>query len=271
MHATWNLFAKRAEGGVVFTWLFAALSSIIYAPVGIAYWLTQSVNLEPISFMFIGGSAVIHILYFLTLQRGYRVGDLSFIYPLARGSGPLLSTLGAVALLGERPSLLALSGTALIVVSVFVLAGGSNLLAPSQRRALIYGLVTGAAIASYTLWDGFAVSRLSVPPLLLMWLSECARAVILSPYALKDKKRVRLEWQRHKVAAFVIAILSPLAYILVLSALTFTPVSYVAPVREISILIGAILGTQLLAEGDVRRRLGAACGMVLGVICLAIG
>ena len=246
LHALWNYFAKRAGGGVVFTWLFAALTALIYAPVGLFYWYWQEVRLDPLSLLFIIGSAAIHVVYFLTLQRGYRSGDLSLVYPLARGSGPMLATFGAIVLLGERPSALALSGTLLIVVSVFVLTGGQQMFKAGQRQTVLYGLATGVCIATYTLWDGYAVSRLSVPPLILMWLSECFRALI-------------------------IAVFSPLAYILVLTALTFTPVSYVAPAREISILIGAVLGARLLAEEDAQRRLIAASGMVVGVIFLALG
>lgn len=271
MHASWNLFAKRAGGGVVFTWLFAAISAVIYAPLGILYWRWQHVTLSAIDALFIAGSALIHIVYFLALQRGYRAGDLSLVYPLARGAGPLLATVGAILILGERPSLLALSGTALIISSVFLLTGGYSMFKQSQRRAVLYGLVTAICIATYTLWDSYAVARVGTPPLIFMWLSECARALLLTPSMLRDKQRLRLEWRTHKLAAFVIAIFSPLAYILILTALTFTPVSYVAPAREISILMGAILGARLLAEGDTRRRLIAASGMVLGVICLALG
>lgn len=121
MHAGWNFFAKRAGGGVIFTWLFAALTATIYASVGIFYWYWQDVTLDSPSLLFIGGSAIIHIAYFLLLQRGYRTGDLSLVYPLARGSGPVLATLGAISFLGENPSTLALTGTLLIVISVLYL------------------------------------------------------------------------------------------------------------------------------------------------------
>ena len=126
-------------------------------------------------------------------------------------------------------------------------------------------------IAVYTVWDGYAVSRLAAPPLIFMWLAECFRVLLLSPSVLKNPRELRDEWRRHRLEALIIAVLSPLAYILVLTALTFAPVSYVAPTREISILVGALLGARLLAEGNVRRRLLAASGMVVGVIFLAFG
>ena len=85
------------------------------------------------------------------------------------------------------------------------------------------------------------------------------------------ERAVRAEWQAHRREALVVAVLSPLAYILVLTALVFTPVSYVAPAREIGILIGVIFGARLLAEGHARRRLLAAGAMVLGIVALALG
>lgn len=271
MHAGWNFFAKRAGGGVVFTWLFAALTAAIYAPVGVFYWRWQSVTLDWLTLLFIVGSAVIHVAYFLLLQRGYRTGDFSLVYPLARGSGPMLSTLGAILFLGEHPSALALTGTLLIVLSVFMLTGGHRALGRGQGQAILYGLATGVCIAIYTVWDGYAVGRLAAPPLIFMWLSECFRALLLTPSVLRNPEKLRYEWRQHRLEALVIAVLSPLAYVLVLTALTFTPVSYVAPAREISILVGAMLGARFLAEGNARRRLLAASGMVVGIIFLAFG
>jgi len=274
-HASWNLLAKRARSsGVAFIWMFCVMSAVIYAPLGLWVVLVQK---PAIGWMQLGvmlGSLVFHTAYFITLQRGYRVGDLSLVYPLARGTGPLLSTTAAILVLGERPTPIALAGALLIVACVFVMAGGGFGLGRSDEKvrwALWYGLLTGAIIAGYTLWDKQAVAVLLVPPLLLDWFNNSGRALILAPVALRRWDEVRLHWQKHRLEALGIAILSPLSYILVLSALKFTPVSYVAPAREISILLGAALGARFLAEGDVKRRLFAASGIVLGVVFLALG
>lgn len=275
LHASWNLLAKRSAGGLPFVWLLDLASVLIYLPVvlGFIYWQRPSLGLLQI--LAILGSAVIHLGYFLSLQRGYRVGDLSLVYPLARGTGPLLATIAAILFLGERPTPLALGGTALIVVSVFILAGGVRLLSADAstqtRQALRFGLLTGTLIASYTLFDKYAVSVLLIQPLLFLWLGNVARALLLTPMALRDWSGVRQEWQTNRLEVLGVAVLSPLAYILVLTALVFTPVSYIAPTREISILIAALFGARLLNEGDARRRLSAAALMVLGVIALALG
>jgi len=272
-HATWNLFAKRSGGGVPFVWLFDALSVLLYAPVAGVVLATTPVHLGGLQWLVILGSAALHLAYFLALQAGYRAGDLSLVYPLARGTGPLLSTVAAVVLLGERPTPLALTGVGLIVLGVFVLTGGTGLFRAggSARHALRFGLLTGSFIAAYTLFDKLAVSVLLIHPLLFNWLGNAGRALLLTPWALARWREVQGEWRRHPLAVLVVALLSPLAYILVLTALVFTPVSYVAPAREVSILVGALFGARLLAEGEARRRLGAALIMVLGVVMLALG
>lgn len=273
-HASWNLLAKRASGGVPFIWLFCALSGVIYAPLALWVIFSQHPDIGWSQLGAMVGSLVFHTVYFITLQRGYRLGDLSLVYPLARGTGPLLSTSAAILFLGERPTPLAVVGAVLIVVCVFVMAGGGFSLGRTDERvrwALGYGLLTGTIIAGYTLWDKQAVATLLVPPLLLDWFNNAGRTIVLAPVARQRWGEVREAWQKYRLEAFGIAILSPLSYILVLTAMKFTPVSYVAPAREVSILIGAILGARFLAEGDVNRRLLAASGMVLGVVALALG
>ena len=274
IHASWNFLAKRAGGGPAFVWLFAALSTLIYAPVAllILYFKQPAIGLIGLFFMFV--SAVLHLVYYLVLQRGYSLGDLSMVYPLARGTGPMLSSLAAIIFFHERPGFLAVCGIFLIIYSVFVLAGGNRLFRSHNQQAgwaIKYGIITGLIIASYTVWDKQAVSNLLIPPVLLDWSTSVARTVLLFPYAIKKWDEVKHQWLVNKRYALGVAVLNPLSYILVLSALIFTPVSYVAPAREVSILIGTFMGTQLLAEEDAKRRIIAACVMIVGVISLSLG
>lgn len=272
IHATWNLLAKRAGGGPPFVWLFGALSALIYAPLAAAILLLQRPDIGPAQILFMLGSGLIHCAYFLVLQQGYRVGDLSLVYPLARGTGPMLSTVAAILLFGERPSAVALVGAALVGISVFVLAGGSGGAGGARGRAAVaFGLLTGAIIACYTLWDKQAVSALMVPPLLQDWAANVTRASVLTPVAIRRWDDVRKVWRAHRLEVLGVAALTPLSYIMVLTAMVFTPVSHVAPAREISILVGTAMGARLLSEGDVRRRLAAAAGMVAGVAMLTVG
>lgn len=271
-HALWNLLAKRAHGGAAFTWLFSALTIPLWAPIVLIYVLLWKPQLAWPGVLFIVGSAALHVSYFLTLQRGYRAGDLSVVYPLARGTGPLLTLIGAVLLLGERPTLPAVIGALLIIAGVFFIAGGEQMLRRRQIGAGVgYGLLTGLLIAGYTLWDKTAVSTLLVAPLLLEYGSSIGRTLILTPTAWRRRREVSYEWHTHRWEAIGIAILSSLAYILVLTALITAPVSYVAPLREVSILFGTLLGAWLLKEGHAQRRSLAAGMMVIGIVLLTIG
>ncbi len=272
VHATWNLFAKRVGGGATFIWLICCINIVAYAP--LAIWLYVSVR--PVfglpHLVMILGNGILHITYFLLLSRGYRVGDLSLVYPLARGTGPMLSTTAAILFLGERPTPVALAGAVLIGLGVFILTGDPRRFHESgASKAVLYALLTGMVIATYTLWDKYAVSVLLMSPLLYDWLCSIARGVMLTPHALRHRDEIRVHWTKHRKEAIGVAILSPLSYILVLTALAFSPVSYVAPMREISILIGTALGARLLSEGDASRRLAAAGVMVAGVVALALG
>ena len=272
LHASWNFLAKHAAGGAVFTWLFGVMAVVVYFPVALWVLIYQHPPLGPMQILFILISACIHLAYFLLLQTGYRLGDLSLVYPLARGSGPMLATLTAIVLFGERPTPLALFGAFLVIAGVFLLTGGMTILRTRRAGpAVRFGLLTGVTIAAYTLSDKYAVSTLNVSPVLLDYGSHLGRLVLLTPFALRHWERVQFDWRHHWREALGIAVLSPLAYMLILTAMIFTPVSYVAPACEVSILIGAIIGAHFLEEGQVVRRLAAASCIVLGVIALALG
>jgi drug/metabolite transporter (DMT)-like permease len=271
LHATWNLLAKRVSRGASLVWLFAVSATVIFAPAVAFILYRDRPSLGTAELTLVLCSGALHLGYMLALQRGYLAGDMSLVYPLARGSGPVLAVVAAVLLFGERPSLLALAGALLVVLGAFVLAGGERLFQAGHRRAVSYGLLTGLFIASYTLTDAHGVSQLGIPPLLLLWSTELLRAAMLAPHARRNFAEVRWIWRNHRTEVVAVGILSPLAYLLVLMALLFTPVSYVAPVRELSILFGAALGAGFLGEGDVAQRLVAAAVMVVGVGALSLG
>ncbi len=274
LHATWNYCAKRAGGGLPFVYLVGLIICTLYIPVAGGYWLWRSPDLPWGAVLWIMGSGVLKTAYSLFLQRSYRVGDLSLIYPLARGTGPLLSTLAAVVVLGERPTPLALGGAFVIIAAVFFVAGGTRLLHEDRahlRQAMGYGVGSGVLIAAYTLWDRHGVAGLAVAPILYDAGTAFTQLILLTPFASRRWPEVRAAWREQRRYAFGVALLSPLAYVLVLTALTFTPVSYVAPAREVSIVIGAFIGAKVLKEADGRRRLWAAAAMAAGVIALALG
>src|SRR5262245_10618273 len=121
IHATWNLLNKQASGHATFTWLVAVLSALLYAPATITVIEVWQIEINFVAIGMMAGSAALHTAYFVLLNQGYRAGDLSLVYPLARGTGPLLSSLAAIVFLGERPSVIALAGALLIIGGVIFL------------------------------------------------------------------------------------------------------------------------------------------------------
>ncbi len=274
VHALWNLLAKRAgSGGAVFVWLFTAVGSSLLWPVAVAVWFVQRPDLGWLGFGFMMGTAGLHLVYFLVLQRGYRTGDLSLVYPLARGTGPTFATIMAVVILGERPSAATVCGLVLVVAGVLLLTWRQGPRKPDRntREAVKWGFLCGVCIATYSVWDKYAVSEVHVPPILLELFTNFAVCVMLTPHALGRRDEIRRVWSGHRLEVCGVAILAPLSYILILTAMSFTPLSSVAPSREISILIGAILGSRFLGESHTTRRIIAAGTMVCGVILLATG
>ncbi|SFL75206.1 EamA family transporter [Pelosinus propionicus] len=271
-HATWNYLAKKACGGTAFIWLFAALSTLLYLPLALWIIVIQKPNIGWHQLGFMLGSAILHSLYYIMLDKGYRIGDLSVIYPLARGTGPMLSTIAAIVFLDEHPSAIALVGTVLIGLGIVVITGNPFKLAdPTARKPMIFAILCGTMIAGYTLSDKLAVSTFLIPPLLLDWSANLGRVFLLTPYAFKNWDKIKDQWTRHKMEAISVAILCPLAYILVLTAMVFNPVSYIAPAREVSILIGTAMGARLLSEGNIKIRAIGASAMVIGLGALSIG
>jgi drug/metabolite transporter (DMT)-like permease len=272
LHATWNLFAKRAGGGVAFVWLANGIALLALVPIVAVLFVLDKPHIGPLEIGMMLGSSILQVAYFIALLRGYRLGDFSLVYPLARGTAPLLTALAAIVLFAERPTPLAILGAGLIAGGAFLLTGGPKALRRTgATQAALYGILTGVIISSYTLWDKFAVSELAIPPLLLFFGLTLGQVAILTPVVLGRSGELRAEWRTHKPALFAVGLLSPISYILVLYALTLSPVSYVAPAREISILLGTFLGTRVLAEGDAVRRLAASSAMVIGIMALALG
>lgn len=278
LHALWNLAAKQAGGDHRFAFLSAALVSVLWLPVAVWFGLEQLADWSPSAWACVAASAVLHLLYFTVLLKGYQASDLSVVYPVARGSGPLLTVVLASVWLAERPGPAGVGGALLVCAGVFVVAGGLSLWRAPRRPAerqrlwagLRWGALTGVFIAAYTVVDGYAVKVLLVAPVLLDYVGNVLRLPFLAPAALRDRAALaaacRTQWRQ----ALVVAVLGPLGYVLVLYAVTLAPVSHVAPAREVSMLFAAVLGGRLLGEGQGLQRLAGAACIAAGVAVLAL-
>jgi drug/metabolite transporter (DMT)-like permease len=274
LHASWNLLAKRAaSGGAVFVSAYNLVACVAYAP-WVFYLLAQG-GLQwtwPIlGFVFL--SALIHLGYSLCLQRGYQVADLSVVYPIARGTGPMLSSIGAFLLLREMPSHEGLAGLALVVIGIGLIATAGDLSAfrrPGGAAGVRWGLATGGLIACYTVSDAYTVKTLAVAPVLLDWFSNSIRFFLLGPVALANPRRAMEVMRGHWWIAIGVGLLSPLGYILVLAALSSgAPLHLVAPMREMSMMVGAMMGMLLLRERISAARLAGCAILIGGVILLS--
>lgn len=291
-HAIWNLMVKRAglsANTPAIAWLLFAVSVLLFAPVAIWYVATGRAVLTMEMVPWIAGSAALHTVAFLMLLRAYRSGDLSVVYPLARGTGPLVVTLLCVALLGEPATVASVSGAILIALGIVVLrglplmpagaaaaarpattAGIASLPAPALPHAAGQAILLGILIAAYTLWDKHVVGPLGLAPFVLECLLSLAMAALATPLVARQASTIRATLRAHSGLLVVVALLSSFFYVLFLTALATSPASRVAPARELSILIGALLGTKILGERDAPRRLPAALMMSAGVILLAV-
>lgn len=273
-HAGWNLFAKRAAGaGPLFVFLYNLVSCVVYAPwvlyllaCGKFLWSLTAAGVVVLS-------GVIHLGYSICLQRGYQAADLSVVYPVARGTGPMLSTIGAILILGERLSVEGLLGLVLVVLGIGLIATQGDLAAfrrPGGQAGVRWGSTTGGLIACYTVVDAYAVKAIGVAPVVLDWLSNLLRFVALAPLAVANGRgafgSVRPFWRE----AVAVGLLSPLGYILILLALqSGAPLNQVAPMREMSMMVGTLLGMFVLRERVGRCRLAGCCILIAGVVVLS--
>jgi len=272
MHATWNFIAKREHAGTPFLFLAYIVGTIAYTPAAIAILLIAHPPLGLLTLAVVAVAVTLQTIYFSTLTAGYRAGDLSLVYPIARATGPLLATFGAIAIFGERPSALAIGGAIAIIIGALVLAGDPrSLRARGAGRAVGFALATGVLIALYTLWDKTAVSLLLIPPLLYDWMVIGGQVAVVVPTAWRNRAEVAHVWQQQRRPVVIVGLLSRISYLCMLTALAISPVSYVAPAREIGILFGTLLGVRVLAEGQTSRRVAGAVAMVVGILLLAIG
>ena len=283
LHALWNIAAKKAGGDSRFALMTSLLILVLWAPVGVwagwrdaAAWSpSQMVNCLTI----ILASGLIHLVYFNTLLRGYRLSDLTVVYPVARGSGPLLSSAGAVLILGEHMGALGVAGVLGVCFGVFLIAGGPGLWKqahdPAKRQrlhtGLRYGAMTGALIAGYTLVDGYAVKVMLISPIVIDYFGNAFRLPFLLPTLLRDPNGFKHAWRAQWRYALLVAAISPLGYVLVLYAVQMAPLSHVAPAREVSMLFATLLGGKLLGEGERGWRLAGAACIAAGVVSLATG
>ncbi len=274
-HSTWNLLLKRSAEKELFVWWLLATSSILMVPLGVVlFWL------HPFShpgWAFVLATSALHILYFLLLGRSYSEGDLSLVYPIARGVGPMLVPILAAIFFGESVAGLAIIGIVAIVVGIYTVSWWGNfrnlVRAPAdflRNRDTRYATFTGLTIASYAMVDKRGVDH--VEPFLYMYLLTVGASVGMFPYVLRKwgLARIGRAWQANPGPIVASSLLAFLAYGLVLTAFSLSRVSYITPAREVGIVLGVILGVFLLKEPFGAGRLLGSSFIVVGLVLIAI-
>lgn len=274
-HSTWNLLLKRSGEPEIFVWWLLVVEAVLMLPLGVVlFWLYP---IAPVAWLFVLATIILHILYFILLGRGYAQGDLSVVYPIARGFGPMLVPILAVLLLGETIALPAILGIAAIVVGIYITSWTGELqrflLRPwniMRNAGARYAVLTGLTIAMYAIVDKKGVSH--IQPFLYLYLMSLGSAVLLFPYIRRKWgiQAMRLTWRSSRTPILAAGLLAFLAYGLVLTAFSLSRVSYVAPAREVGIVVGVLMGVLILKEPFGRVRLAGSSVIVLGLILIAV-
>ncbi|MGQ0647278.1 MAG: EamA family transporter [Gemmatimonadaceae bacterium] len=276
MHATWNFLLKRSGGSQVVVGLSKIAEALVYAPVFLI-WFAGSLPAPTVTFMYAGIAATGVLLNYLALARAYRLGDLSFVYPISRGGAlAFLPVIGAVTL-GERitlPAGLALGG---IVAGILVLqlqelsaAALGSLGRSLTTRATGYALLAALTAALYTIWDKLAIREMS--PFAYMYLYTALVAVVYGTWVMRrvTPEERREVWRSHGRAIVGIGVLNTASYLLTLLALRQDTSSLVIGLRQLSIVFGVLLGVRLLRERLSTPRLVGVSLIAAGCLGVAL-
>ena len=273
-HASWNVLARQADEKLAFLWCSTLVTTILFSPIGV--WLLATEPIPPAGWAVLVVSAGLEALYYWTLAQAYRYGDLSVVYPIARGTAPILVPILAVLFLGERLSALAMAGIGLVVVGTVAIhtrqLGRPSLGAVFDVLGQLgtrYALLTGLVIAAYSALDKYGVSL--VTTVLYGYVLFAGLTIVLLPFMVRQQAALATEWKARRGRIVVVGLLAPASYGLVLLALSLAPVSYVAAAREVAVVLAALLGTVVLREGYGRQRLLGSAAISAGLMLLVLG
>ncbi|HEY4193065.1 MAG TPA: EamA family transporter [Mesorhizobium sp.] len=267
MHASWNALIKvRVDRFASIS--LAALGMACTALPVLPFVAVPAANVWP----WIIGSLTIHIGYRLFLILAYEFGDLAQTYPLARGTAPLITTLGGIALVSEVPGPLAIIGIFLLSAGTFLMSlRGSAQLGRLNGAAVGYALVTSLFIAGYTLADGIGARLAETPIGYAAWLFVCDGVCAMTiGFFYRGRRLLAIlagEWEVGALTGF----LSATAYAIVMWAMTKAPIASVASLRETSILFAMAISVLALGEKMTAWRGAAALTILAGVIALRLG
>jgi len=274
LHAGWNYLLKKSQRKIVFIWWFMLVALVLYFPMFLYFWPRTTIS--PLGWKCLAATSLLHFFYFWFMAGAYERGDLSLVYPLSRGSGPLFVPLLAVIFIHEQLSLIGILGIGLVVFGIYVIHLQSfsrqSFLKPLlalRGSASLWALCTGGTIAGYSLVDKVGVGVI-YPPVYNYLMLACVW-FLLSPYVLaKERTWLKEEWRKNKGTILAVGFLVLFTYTMVLFAMRMSKVSYVAAVREVSIVISCYYGVIWLGEKHGRQKLVGAILIASGVVLIGL-
>jgi drug/metabolite transporter (DMT)-like permease len=269
LHASWNVLIAGARDSEAATAVATLAGVVLLAPVAVATGGVQTAALP-----YAGASAAIHVGYLALLARAYQGGQVSVVYPVSRGTAPVLVLAFGAAILGEGASAVQVAGVIAVSAGVFLVGARRETLAMREKldkppsRDLLFGVAIALTIAAYTLVDAEGVDRAHAPAylFLLMAPSSVIYAAALAAGGRGPAMRAELRPRALLTGAFVVG-----AYGSVLAALRLADAAPVAAVRESSVVIAALMAAVFLHEAVDRRRASGALIVVAGVAAIALG
>ncbi len=268
MHTTWNLLVKRAKEKQVFIWCSLIAGTIIFSPL----LLTSPLFLVS-TWPYLISSALVEVIYYITLIRAYENGDFSLVYPMARGAAPAFLLIWATFFLGERPRFFGLIGIALLVFGLIIVGGKTwwtlRKTSGFSKSALALALGVACCISIYTAIDGAAVHHVSPLPYTVLVIALAA--LFITPAVVKryGNDAIADEWRANWLRITLVGLFTLLAYMLALKAYTIARVSYAGAVREISVVFAAFVGWRWLGESFGAIRLVGALFIFAGILVIA--
>ncbi len=261
LHAGWNTLVKTGGDRTATFVLIMLGAGLAWLPVGLVVGLP-----DPASWPYLGISVVVHLFYSAALLAAYRHGDLSQVYPIARGSAPALVAVGAWVVAGEHLNAMEVAGVAVVSAGILSLAWRRGPM--HDRLGTIFALLAGITICIYIVSDGMGVRRSGDPLAYLSWLFV-AQAMALTPFGLWLRRRqLREAWRTSWVSGLCGGVIASISYGIAVWAMSLGPMAHVTALRETSVLIAALIGTRLLGEPFGRRRVVAAAAVASGAVIL---
>ena len=259
VHAVWNLLLARAEDTEAATAVALGAGVALFALPAALTW-----RVEAGAWPYVAASAAFELGYVVTLAGGLRRGDLSVVYPLARGSAPVLVLLVSAGALGAATSAWQVAGVALVASGVLLVRG---LRRPDDPAVVALALACGACIAGYTVVDAHGLDHAAALPYLWVVLALTTVGYLPLVARVRGKAALRASLRWETIAA---AVLFFGAYLLVLAALRLAEPGPVAAVRETSVVIATALGALILREPVTRFRAAGALVVVGGIAMIAL-